>query len=423
MGVLRTVFSSFALAAGVFAAAAPVAGAAAATVATAYAFDGTTGMSPRNGNLLFLGGSLYGSTYAGGADDLGAIVAVPQSANGTATLLHSFTGTQGAHPNGSLVADASGNLYGTTQAGGAGNAGTIFKLTKPVLSGGNWGFAVLHEFSGAADGAQPMAGLTFGTDGALYGTAQFGGGGTCSTNAGVVGCGTVFRITTIGSFRLLHAFANVFVSGRFPSTNVVVDPAGNIVGTTSAGFSEEDGGGNLFAIAPNGTFTIVAQFSVRGPVVNPVGTIARDAAGNVYGMVTFAGMYGSPPVGEAIFKVAALTHRPSIVLALGTQASASGVTLRSNVLYFTTTGGFIASPAVSSAAVMHGPGMVYALPLGATAATPIASLDYANLSPVGGVVADSAGDLWGQSSAGGLVCPAPSNGTQTGCGTIFKITP
>jgi hypothetical protein len=238
-----------------------------------------------------------------------------------------------------------------------------------------------------------------------------------------VGCGTVFRITTIGSFEVIHAFSNVIGAGHFPATNVVVDPAGNIVGTTSIGVSEFDGGGTVFAIAPNGTFTVVSQFTVRGPVVNPVGTIARDAGGNVYGMVTFAGNFGSPPVGEAIFKVAALTHRRSIVVALGTQASTSGVTLRGNTLYFTTTGGFVPTPGFNPTAYMHGPGTVYALPLGATTPTAIASLDYANLSPVGGVVADSAGNLWGQSSAGGIVCPAPSNGTQSGCGTIFKVTP
>jgi|SRR5579859_4290705 len=423
MGESRKNNWHLALVAAVFGLVASTSGARASTVTTAYQFDGATGMAPRNGNLLFSGGAIFGSTYGGGANDQGAIITVPLTADGTGTLVYSFTGTQGAHPNGSLVADAGGNLYGTTQGGGAANVGTIFKLIRPAAAGGAWGFSLLHEFAGSPDGAMPIVGLTFGPDGALYGTAKFGGTGTCVAPGVMNGCGTVFRITTGGAFRVIHQFADAFVSGRYPSTNVVVDPAGNVIGTTSTGATEADGGGNLFRIAPDGTFLVVSTFSVRGPIVNPIGTIVRDSAGSIYGMVTFSGTFPNPPTGAAVFKIAAITHKTSVLTTLGRQASTSGVTLsRSGALYYTTTGGSVTNFDAAAIAVMQGPGTVYALVPG-SAPVAIASLDYANLSPIGSVIADSAGNLWGQSSAGGIVCDAPSNGTQSGCGTIYKLTP
>lgn len=385
--------------------------ASAATVTTVYDFNGTDGVGPSNGTLLYRDGMLYGTTAAGGDSDMGVVIAV--STAGSGTVLHSFAGTDGGHPNGSLVADAAGNLYGTTQAGGAANAGTIFKLTKPAASGAAWGFTLLHSFTGLSDGALPVAGLALGPDGVLYGTAYNGGSGSC---------GTVYRITTAGSFSVLRTFVSFYDSGCHPATNVVVDSADNVMGTTYGGYYESDGGGLLFKIAPGGAYTVVREFSVRGPLHGPIGRIARDSAGSIYGMAVFTGVYGNPPTGTGIFKVAGATHGTSILATFGTQASNGGISLdNGGVLYFTMTGSSRNTNS-GTPTFMQGAGTVYALAPGGTP-TPLASLDYGNLSPIGTVVADGSGNLWGQSSSGGIVCTAASNATQTGCGTIFKVTP
>jgi uncharacterized repeat protein (TIGR03803 family) len=101
--------------------------------------------------------------------------------------LHAFNGVRGASPNGWLIFDTAGNLYGTTFAGGYGN-GTVFELTPQA--GGGWKEQVLHKFN-YENGAFPEAGLIFDAAGNLYGTTLAGGTGGCTTG----GCGTVFELT------------------------------------------------------------------------------------------------------------------------------------------------------------------------------------------------------------------------------------
>lgn len=399
------------------------------TLNTEIAFFGGgngDGALPINGNLLYLGQSIYGSTFAGrgtsGAfTDLGVVFQIP-AITGTVgqrvtTVLHSFSGPDGSHPNGSLIADPQGNLYGTTSAGGPADLGTVFKLTNPHSTVGEWGFTLLHAFAGP-DGANPSAGLTRGPDGALYGTAQNGGVVPCSAFAPghEKGCGTVFKLTASGAFRVLHTFSGQpFIDGAGPASNLILDPAGNILGTTNGLALPLNG--SLYKIAPSGTFTVVTSFARFGPST-PIGNIVRDAAGNVYGMVGFSGvpMVVPPPVppGPAIYKVTAITHRMMLlaILPAKPESQGSGVVRdgAGNLYATTSTGG------------SNGAGAVFALsPSGAL--TTLASLGLANLAPVGGVILDPTGHLWGTSSAGGNPCETVSNVTPTGCGTVFSLSP
>jgi uncharacterized repeat protein (TIGR03803 family) len=129
-----------------------------------------------------------------------------EPARASETVLYNFKGqSDGANPQGGLIADTEGALYGTTVKGGSHNQGTVFKLTPPAAGQTQWTETVLYSFTGAADGGTPVAALIFDTHGALYGTTQSGGS---SNNAG-----TVFKLTppaagkTQWTETVLHTFA------------------------------------------------------------------------------------------------------------------------------------------------------------------------------------------------------------------------
>ena len=386
----------------------------AATVATETAFTGSNGAVPTGGNLLYSAQTIYGATYGGGASDLGAIFQLPSSGGVGAVAIHSFSGTDGAHPNGSLVADARGNLYGTTSIGGASNLGTVFKLAKPSVQGNPWTLTVLHSFSGP-DGAHPPVGLSQGPDGSLYGVAYDGGNVPCIAGFGhPEGCGTVFKISTAGDFHILHTFSGAQFDGAGPGTSLVIDPKGVVIGTTNKATNSGDGG-SLFAISPAGTFTNVTEFFPKALQGYPVGNIVRDGAGNIYGMTQLAGGLGNAEQGTGIWEVTAQTHKQLLLKILDNQVSQSGV-VRDGAgnLYGTTTGSLM-GPGVTNA------GTVFTLSATGVLAT-YAPLGTPNQAPVGGVILDPIGALWGTSSAGGQICQSAASPGAAGCGTVFKVT-
>ena len=106
------------------------------------------------------------------------------------TVIHNFAGQDGSYPFTGLTIDSTGKLYGTTFDGGSNRYGTIFSLT---ASGSDWTLSTLYNFADGTDGAGPIARLTIGADGALYGSTSAGGAGSCLAANGYRGCGTVYR--------------------------------------------------------------------------------------------------------------------------------------------------------------------------------------------------------------------------------------
>jgi uncharacterized repeat protein (TIGR03803 family) len=172
-----------------------------------YTFQGGSDGAEPYSNLLPDGsGGFYGTTWAGGTtsciydSSCGTVyhLSPPAEQGGawTETQLHAFAGgvSDGAFPSGNLVKDTSGNLFGSTSAGGAANTGTVFELSPPAQSGGAWTETILHAFSyGTSDGDDPTGGLSWGPGGALYGVTEFGGtynSSYCESN----GCGTIFQL-------------------------------------------------------------------------------------------------------------------------------------------------------------------------------------------------------------------------------------
>jgi uncharacterized repeat protein (TIGR03803 family) len=210
------------------------------TESVLYSFCSQTncadGGSPLASLILDANGNLYGTTnLGGGASATGTVFKLTKGNGGyTLSVLYSFTdGTDGGNPSAGLVLDASGNLYGTTSGGGSLNAGTVFKLT----ANGNGGYteSVLHSFGGENDGADPLAGVILDANGNLYGTAEIAG----SADAGIV-----FELSPNGdggySENVLYNFLRD-PDGNEPEASLIMDPSGNLFGTTSEGGSTNNG--------------------------------------------------------------------------------------------------------------------------------------------------------------------------------------
>lgn len=190
------------------------------------------------------------------------------------TNMISFNGTNGVAPYGKLLQTGDGNFYGTT-SGGYTNQGTVFKLSP------NGMLTTLHSFNGP-DGASPMSGLIFATDGNLYGTTLYGGTNTSVNNYGYIGDGTVFKISTNGTFTSLHSFdlsTSAYTNGAYPRS-LIQGEHGDFYGTTAGGIQP----GTVFRMTPDGAVTTLATFGGA----YPVGPLIQDADGYLYG-VTFSG--------------------------------------------------------------------------------------------------------------------------------------
>ena len=201
-------------------------------------------------------------------------------------MLHAFTGSpDGADPASGMIFDQAGNLYGTTQFGGCSlGCGTVFELT-PSASG--WTETVLYNFQGANDGAILYGGLVLDPAGNLYGTTVYGGAG---------GGGTVFELTPSNGdwdFSVLHSFVLQPTGG--PTGTLARSAAGNLYGTVFSGGNgcSGYGCGSVFELSPSAggwTFTSLYEFNDGRDGGNPYAGVTLDSAGNLYG--TTSGLLG-----------------------------------------------------------------------------------------------------------------------------------
>jgi uncharacterized repeat protein (TIGR03803 family) len=351
---------------------------------TGFGNDGVYPVGP-TANLLQDGaGNLYGTTYSGGAWRNGTVFRIDKA--GKQIVLHSFNSTNGDGlvPNGGMVMDSSGNLYGTTYGGGAYGNGTVFKLQP---TSGGYKETVIHSFAGGAnDGSQPLTGLIQDSAGNFYGATY--NGGTCGAKNGD---GVLFKLDTSDQLTVIYMF------GCNPDEGTQVegltrDSQGNFYAVSETGgpsqysnnciqtnYSPSFGCGTLAKIDPSGKETLLHIFTgVQGDGGSPMGAVVLDAAGNIYGTTLLGGSgscqppWSSTPGCGTVFKV-----------------DTSGVY---SVIYnFPGSGG-------------RGAG------------------------PIGELVVDHAGNFYGATEDGGVgTCVANSNGggyftAYAGCGVIFKLT-
>jgi uncharacterized repeat protein (TIGR03803 family) len=254
--------------------------------------SGNDGFGPNPGVVFDAAGNLYGTTAGGGTYNGGTVFELtPRSGGGwTEQVLFSFNGRDEYLPY-NLIIDAAGNLYGTSNAGGAYNKGTVFELSP--AAGGSWTLKVLYSFSGSPDAAYPAAGLAFDASGNLYGTTYYGG--TYDYY------GTVFELTPTGGSgwteRVLFSFNGT--DGGSPWSSVIVDAAGNVYGTAVGGGAYNNG--VVFELTPTagGNWTYQVLFSFNGTDGGaPYASLILDAAGNLYSTTLVGGTYNYGTVFE-----------------------------------------------------------------------------------------------------------------------------
>jgi uncharacterized repeat protein (TIGR03803 family) len=199
-------------------------------------------------------------------------------------VLHTFHGKDGMYPAGQLIRDAKGDIYGTTEGGGAGKCtkmgcGTVFKLNKTGKQ--VW----LHSFAGS-NGMEPAAGLL--RAGTLFGTTTFGGDINC---APPYGCGTVFKLNSnTGNEAVVHKFTGIPQSWNSDAL-LIEDAAGNLYGTSYDGGA--DAFGDVFKIDTSGKETVLYSFAGGADGCGPYPGVILDSAGNLYGVAADGRVSGS----------------------------------------------------------------------------------------------------------------------------------
>ncbi len=423
---------------------------AAPTETVLYSFTfGSDGEGPVGGLIADSAGNLYGTTdfcFAGtGPCDFGGNLGTvfKLAPGGIETVLHSFLGapSDGAFPQAGLSADGSGNLYGTTADG------TVFKLAPPIPPATSWTEIVLHFFAGGtSDGSEPLAGLIFDSSGNLYGTTSEGGGTGCSAG---IGCGTVFKLAppfppaTSWTETVLHSFAGGGSDGAFPEARLITDLSGNLYGTTyeggGTGCSYGRGCGTVFKLAPGGTETVLYSFTGGSDGAQPSAGLIADGAGNLYGTTSSGGASrqlqcsgtdGFPLGCGVVFKLSppippATNWTETVLYAFAGEISdgsgPSGLIFdgAGNLYGITASGGpgnvgtvFKLAPPIPPATSWTET-VLYNFSFGGGGG--------GGSNPSAGLIADSAGNLYGTTFVGGSGTGCFQGENDLGCGTVFKL--
>lgn len=432
-------------------------------------FSGPTGPAPGSEPIAGLArdasGFMWGTTPAGGSDDVGTLFKI-NAGTGEFTSVRHFTpelaADRGHIPRATLTADGTGQLWGTTREGGTSDNGTLFRVDPSDGS-----YVTFAQFTGAADAVSPYApigGLTSDAAGFLWGTTFYGGpenrgviykvhpatgvvamvrsftgragvtrgshpecklldAGTgwfwgTTVAGGAADFGTVFKVNvTTGEFASVAEFAGPGVGsapnrGSYPQAELVSDGAGSLWGTTAA--AGTGGRGTVFKVdASTGTLSTIIDFS--GPNgAQPVAGLRPDGAGFVWGTTLFGGNNLNGSGGGTVFKIQIATGSFTTVASFtGPDGPLVGLAPRAGLvpdgaghLWGTTSGG--------------GPdyeGTVFKVNTATDVLTTMLSFTYPNGAtpggePSAGLVSDGAGSFWGTTQVG----------SHLGLGTIFKIS-
>jgi uncharacterized repeat protein (TIGR03803 family) len=375
-----------------------------ATLTTLESFTGgDDGGSPGYGSLLMdANGNLFGTTLSGGPAGGGTVFELVNTGSGfTLQTLATFDPNDtvnGNTPFAGLTMDASGNLFGVTQAGGASGSGTVFELAN---TGSGYGqLQTLTSFSGAANGAYPMGTLLADGAGDLFGTTQSGG---------VNGQGTVFEMVKGASgYSLQTIYQFNFTDGAAPTGALIADGNGDLFGTTAQGGTGSMGQGTVFELvhgASGYTLQTLASFDGSNGSFLYAGVVA-DAQGNLFGATYSGGANGYGTIYELVNTGSGFTYQTLATLDYNVTGgySIGGLTTDAQGDVFGTAlaGGANAFGTVFE--LVHGSS-------GYTFQTLYAFGGSDGAMPEGALMVDTAGNLYGTTAGGGA----------NGAGTVFEI--
>ncbi|QMU26933.1 choice-of-anchor tandem repeat GloVer-containing protein [Adhaeribacter radiodurans] len=401
-----------------------------------YSFNYTTnGGNPQGSLKQGADGKFYGMTYSGGTNGYGTIFSFTPS--GTYTVLHHFSlNADGGYPYDNLIQGTDGNFYGLTSQGGTYNNGTIFKISPSGT------FNVLRHLNQASDGAYPYGSLVQGADGNFYGLTSQGGtynngtifrvspggtftvrrhlkyssdGGYATGNSlikapdgnfygmlyqgGLLGYGTIFKLTPGGSFTVLKSL-DYTTQGGYPKGSLTQNTDGNLYGIMQSGGTY--GYGTIFKITTSGTYTVLKHLNAAPNGGNAQGSLLRNSSdGNFYGMTS----YGGSGNGGTIFKmtpVGAYTVLAHLPESSGANPSAGLIQARDGNFYGMTNNGGT-----------NDNGSIFKFCSSTFSTVKSFNSSVNGQNPRGSLVQGSDGNLYGLASKGGSY----------GYGTIFKMTP
>ncbi len=378
-------------------------------------------------------GAFYGVTKFGGKGSCqcGTVFKLtppgPSQSAWRYQIIYSFAGgIDGEQPNGNLVFDADGDLYGTTTFGGSGDPGhgVVFRLKAINAAKTIWSEHVIYRFKGGNDGEQPDSGLVIGKDSALYGVTPTGGKGLCTHPSF---CGTLYQLKATSADKThwtktrLHDF-DITTDGMHPSGRLVVDKNGALYGTTQDGGGESVGG-TVFKLAPPlpahnaWRFAVLAKFTAQDGVaangVWPIGGMNFGPDGALYGTTSNQGDPVSSSACGTVFRLAIVARTLTTIARFsggndGCAPNSAPFVDPSKKVYGASQGGITNSVATGGALYqLFGPARPNGLWRERTYTFPS--------SPIGAgeLIADDGGTLYGVTRWGGV----------HGMGTVFMIQP
>jgi uncharacterized repeat protein (TIGR03803 family) len=427
-----------------------------------YSFQGgDDGNSPIGGLVFDAAGNLYGATFEGGAYQCGTVYQLsPPEQPGdpwTEAVIYTFrckAFNDGVYPEGGLVIDAAGNLYGTTGYGGAGNCvlvgalmgcGMVYELSPPAQKGEAWTETILYSFpTDAKEGYVPWGDLVFDPKGNLYGATYFGGGYGTSCNPFYQYCGAVFELSPpmqkggAWTEKVLHGFqgtsaGSVAGDGEYPNGGLIIDNEGNLYGTTYQGGTGlascstgdgQTGCGTVFEMSPlkdpEGAWTekVLYRFDAEDGA-NPAAAVVSDQLGNLYG-TTYSG--GANNACGLVFEL----RKPHEEFQLWAEAALGSFNCRTNGEYpdggvaFDGTGALYGTTIGSP----HGEVFRLAVPSSSSSMTAVNVLYEFEDAPDGGhpdgpLVFDKTGNIYGITQWGGT----GQDCDYGGCGTVYEVSP
>jgi uncharacterized repeat protein (TIGR03803 family) len=384
-----------------------------------YSFRGPNGAGPLSGVTPGTGGVLYGTTVFGGKHGDGDVFRLtPDGSRYKEAILHTFGGgDDGARPGGNVVANSQGDLFGVTDIGGADGRGTVFEL---VPSGSRYVEHVIHNFTGGADGGQPLGTPVIDSAGDIFSVTQFGG----TTDGGVA-----FELAPHGGGYRELVLHNFPFGGALPQAGLTMSPDGSLFGT-GYGAGDVHTNGLVFRLRKEKksyVYTDLYNFKGGSDGSNPFSTLTLDAStGGIFGTTEYGGGAG----GEGtVFELTpnGTGYTEEVLHGFKPEAGAlpqAPVLLEPNGDLFGTTS--------QSGTGCSGTGCGTVFELVPSVSSYTFSVVYRFTGPPDGaepqwgpLVAEPNGDLLGTTRSGGVstTCSDGGPGGATGCGTLFEVTP